>query len=207
MTADTALSLLRIRRALADYQPVLLAADRPHAAVAMVLAEAPGGAEVLFIVRAPHDDDPWSGNIAFPGGRVAPADVGPRRTAERETFEELALNLADCDYLGRLDDLYGLSLPILVSCFVYAVTQRPRLTPNHEIAKTFWSPLGELSDQARHRHETFAWRGAATSQPVAELLPPGEPLLWGITYRLLDGFFAILDLPFGAAPRRTLHKA
>jgi len=206
-TALSPLSLAKIRLTLAAYRPMILAADRPHAAVAMVLAEAPEGPEVLFIVRAPHDDDPWSGNIAFPGGRLEPDDSGPRQTAERETCEELALNLADCDYLGRIDDLYGLSLPILVSCFVYAVPQHPRLMPNHEIADAFWYPLGELPLPGRHRLETFVWRGASTTQPVAELLPPGKPLLWGITYRLLDNFFAILALPFGGSTRQTLQKA
>jgi len=203
-TALPGLSLGQVRRALTVHRPVILAADRPHAAVAMIIAEAPDGPEVLFIVRAPHDDDPWSGNIAFPGGRVEPADNGPRQTAERETFEELAFDLTKCDYLGRIDDLYGLSLPILVSCFVYAVPRRPQLRPNHEIAEIFWYPLGGFPAPARHRLETFPWRGTATTQPVAELLPNGKPLLWGITYRLLDNFFAILAHPFGGRPRQTL---
>ena len=89
MTAPP-LALPVIRRALAARQPVVLAVDRPHAAVAMVLSTATDGPEVLFIVRAPHDGDPWSGNLAFPGGRVATGDADPRQTAERETFEELA---------------------------------------------------------------------------------------------------------------------
>jgi len=135
---------------------------------------------------------------------VAPDDRDPRQTAERETFEELGLDLAEHEYLGRLDDLYGLSLPILVSCFVYAARQPPRLIPNHEIAETFWYPLGELPEPSRHRLETFAWRGTPTTQPVAELLPCGKPLLWGISYRLLDNFFAILAHPFGGRPRQTL---
>jgi 8-oxo-dGTP pyrophosphatase MutT (NUDIX family) len=201
------LALSRIRRHLASHQPTILAADRPHAAVALVLAATPDGAEVLFIVRAPHDDDPWSGNIAFPGGRVAPGDGRPRRTAERESAEELGIDLAGCDCLGRLDDLYGLSLPILVSCFVYAVPQRPCMTPNHEIASAFWYPLAELARPERHRLETFTWRGEPITQPVVALLPPGEPLLWGITYRLLRNFFAILALPFGETPRQTPQKA
>ncbi len=207
MTPASHLALPAIRRALAAHPPAILPADRPHAAVAMVLAEAATGPEALFIVRAPHDADPWAGNLAFPGGRVATGDTGPRQTAERETLEELDLDLADSDCLGRLDDLYGLTLPILVSCYVYSVPQRPQLAPNHEIARTFWYPLAELLDPGRHRRETFAWRGAATTQPVAELLPPGEPLLWGITYRLLRNFFAIMDLPFGEDPRQSPQKA
>ena len=120
-------TLARIRQALAAHRPTVLPADRPHAAVAMLLADAQPLPEALFIVRAQHDRDPWSGDIGFPGGRVAPGDGDPRRTAERETGEELALDLAATDYLGRLDDLYGATLPILVSCFVYAAPCRPHL--------------------------------------------------------------------------------
>jgi 8-oxo-dGTP pyrophosphatase MutT (NUDIX family) len=205
--ATAALALTRIHQTLAAHRPIILPADRPHAAVAMVLSDAPGGPEVLFIVRAPHDDDPWSGNIAFPGGRVAPGDTGARQTAERETFEELALELSGCDYLGRLDDLYGATLPILVSAFVYATQLPPPITTNHEIARTFWYPLAALGAPKQHRQATFCWRGELTTQPVTEILPAGEPLLWGITYRLLRNFFALMGRPFGEDPPRTLQNA
>lgn len=191
-------SLAGIRAALARHQPTVLPVDRPHAAVTLLLAEGAAGPEVLFILRAPHDHDPWSGNIGFPGGRVAPGENDPRLTAERETREELELDLGGCEYLGRLDDLCGLALPILVSCFVYATGDRPALAPNHEVARAFWYRLDELRRPQRHRSETFPWRGQPTTQPVAELLGPGEPLLWGITYRLLHNFFAILGVTFGA---------
>ncbi len=193
------ISLAAIRQVLAGHQPALLPVDRPHAAVALLLAEGPQAPEALFILRARHEGDPWSGDIGFPGGRVAPADGHPRRTAERESSEELALDLATCDYLGRLDDLRGATLPILVSGFVYAAPARPFLQPNHEVAATFWFPLDLLLDPARHRLEEFTYRGRATRQPVADLLGPGTPLLWGITYRLLRGFFSLLDQPFGLA--------
>jgi len=197
---DTLLSLSAIRQALAAYRPQVLAADRPHAAVALLLAEARPAAEALFIVRAPHDRDPWSGDIGFPGGRVTAGDCQPRRTAERETAEELALDLATVDYLGRLDDLYGATLPILVSCFVYVAGNRPHLIPNQEVEAAFWFPLDRLLDPRRHRLESFDYRGHPTTQPVADLLGPGQPLLWGITYRLLRNFFSILDLSFGLSP-------
>lgn len=198
MTGTTLpLSLDRIRQAIAAHRPDVQPVDRPHAAVALLLVDAEPTPEVLFIVRASHEADPWSGNIGFPGGRVEPGDDHPRRTAERETREELALDLTGCDYLGRLDDLYGATLPILVSCFVYAAATRPVLHPNYEVADVFWYPLPELVDPARHRLATFSWRGQSTTQPVVELLDQGQPLLWGITYRLLRNFFGVLELPFG----------
>ncbi|NJC87208.1 MAG: CoA pyrophosphatase [Desulfuromonas sp.] len=186
-----------MRQAIAAHRPAVLPVDRPHAAVALLLVDAAPAPEALFIVRAPHETDPWAGNIGFPGGRVAPDDGQPRQTAERETREELGLDLTGCSYLGRLDDLYGATLPILVSCFVYATATRPVPTPNHEVAGIFWYPLHELANPARHRLATFSWRGESTTQPVVELLDHGQPLLWGITYRLLRNFFGILELPFG----------
>jgi 8-oxo-dGTP pyrophosphatase MutT (NUDIX family) len=197
---DAQFNLTAIRRALAGYRPRVLAADRPHAAVALLLAASRPVPEALFIVRARHDHDPWSGDIGFPGGRVTRGDRQPRHTAERETAEELALDLTAIDYLGRLDDLYGATLPILVSCFVYAAGNRPCLVPNHEVEATVWIPLDRLLDPGRHRLESFNYRGHPITQPVADLLGPGQPRLWGITYRLLRNFFTILDLNFGLDP-------
>ena len=190
MTAQP-LTLPAILRALATHEPTVLNVDRPHAAVALLLADAEPWPEALFIVRASHDRDPWSGDIGFPGGRVADGDGDPRRTAERETLEELDLDLTTCACLGRLDDLYGATLSILVSCFVYATSARPALHPNHEVAATSWVPLDRLLDPARHHIEAFPYRGTTTSQPVVDLLGPGTPRLWGITYRLVMQFLAI----------------
>lgn len=198
------LSLPRIRQTLAAHRPIVLPADRPHAAVALLLAETPAGLEVLFIQRAKHAGDAWSGDIGFPGGRVADGETDPRQTAERETREELDLDLAGYECLGRLDDLCGVSLPILVSCLVYAAPHRPALTPNFEVAKVFWFPLQWLLDPARQSLESFPYRGRPTTQPVVDLLGPGEPLLWGITYRLLHNFFAILTIPFGPSATENL---
>jgi 8-oxo-dGTP pyrophosphatase MutT (NUDIX family) len=131
---------------------------------------------------------------------VAAGDGDPQRTAERETREELSLDLAGAGYLGRLDDLYGATLSILVSCFVYAAPARPHLQSNHEVEAIFWIPLDRLLDPGRHRIEAFPYRGLITSQPVVDLLGPGTPRLWGITYRLLRNFFGLLQLPFGLPP-------
>lgn len=63
--------------------------------------------ELLFIQRATQDGDPWSGHIAFPGGRREDADEGDLGCVVRETQEELGLDLSDekqFRLLGRLDD-------------------------------------------------------------------------------------------------------
>ena len=59
--------------------------DRKGAAVAMILREAVEDVEMLFIERARHDSDPWSGHLAFPGGKVEEGEQ-PQEAAERETL-------------------------------------------------------------------------------------------------------------------------
>jgi len=176
--------------------------DRGHAAVAMLLREGAGSPEVLFIIRAIHDQDPWSGNIGFPGGRLSHGGESPQQAAERETLEELSLDLGRARHLGRLDDLYGAIMPVLVSCFVYHVQDTVSLQPNHEIDSTFWCPLVKLLEPERHQQRTFVYRGQARNHPAVELLNPEQPLLWGITYRLMRNFFALSGHTFGNDEQR-----
>ncbi|KAG5458036.1 MAG: hypothetical protein BJ554DRAFT_1822 [Olpidium bornovanus] len=51
-----------------------------------------GTPEILFIKRATRAGDRWSGHVAFPGGKQEPSETA-RQTAERETREELGLDL------------------------------------------------------------------------------------------------------------------
>ncbi|HXB54963.1 MAG TPA: CoA pyrophosphatase, partial [Vicinamibacteria bacterium] len=62
-----------VRRALALRPPTQVAEPAAsRAAVALILREAARGLELLFIRRAEHDGDPWSGQVGFPGGRAEP---------------------------------------------------------------------------------------------------------------------------------------
>jgi hypothetical protein len=65
------------------------------------------------------------------------------------------------------------------------------------VASTFWCPLDKLLDPDRQQYRSFFYRGMARVHPVVELLDPEEPLLWGITYRLIRNFFLTCDLKFG----------
>src|SRR4051812_5322491 len=81
--------------------------ETPGAAVAAILRESPttGGVELFFIRRAEHPQDPWSGHVAFPGGRRDPEDVTLLATAIRETREEVGIDLTISDVVARLPDI------------------------------------------------------------------------------------------------------
>ena len=60
-----------IAHVLTQHRPALL--DLPtytQAAVALVLRAETDGLVMLFIERASLPDDPWSGDLGFPGGKV-----------------------------------------------------------------------------------------------------------------------------------------
>ena len=191
------IDLTQIRTGLNLHQPRLLTQqDFRRAAVAMLLREEAGETEVLFIRRAEHELDPWSGDLAFPGGRIDQTDTGARATAERETFEEIGLELAPQHYLGRSDDLAGAYLSIHIACFVYHLNEEVDFRPNAEVVDLFWVPFRTLLDPQRNRLLEFHYRGAGRHHPVIELPEWSNRPLWGITYRLLQNFLGRFDLSF-----------
>lgn len=188
-----------IRASLGAHRPELRDAPR-RAAVAMVLRGAPEGPEVLFIERAEHPEDPWSGHMAFPGGRLEPADVGLHAAAERETLEEVGLCLEGAERLGRLDDLEGRHAGrpagLVISAFVYHLSETPELEPNHEVREALWIPLRELC--ADERHVDFRFPRSPESLPAYPGIVVGNPtrqVVWGLTYRFVEVFFEIVGRP------------
>jgi len=158
-----------------------------RAAVALLLSETELGCQILFIERATHPGDPWSGNIAFPGGKVEPGE-GPRQAAERETMEELAIDLSQARYLGRLSDFDGAHLPVLLSCFVYGVPHLLSFEANDEVKDAFWVPVADLVDIERHGIHQFTFSGDRFESPCIRLPYLDKPVLWGLTFRLLMNF-------------------
>lgn len=174
---------------------------RVEAAVAAVLRQAAEGPELLFIRRAEHEDDPWSGDLAFPGGRVDPEDSGARAAAIRETLEELGLDLSGARELGRISDVLGHAESIRVSAFVFRIEGDPDLVPNYEVREAFWSPLVHCADPERQEWREFSYLDQTTRLPSIRLLEDERaPVLWGITYKLLDDFMAKIGRPIPFMP-------
>ena len=185
-----------IRRGLGEYTPRILSAGQAQkAAVAVVLREGEDRRpEILFIERAHNPADPWSGHMAFPGGRVERGDATIRSAAERETLEEVGLSLEEAERLGRLDDLEGLKgggrpAGIVISAFVYHCGSRGPLRTNHEVEEAFWVSLSVLSDPARRVEYRHPLLGAET-YPGILVGHPDRHVVWGLTFRFVEIFLS-----------------
>ena len=183
-----------ITQQLAQHQPVLSSTGDSHAAVALILDNAVSrdDPEIVFIERAQVLSDPWSGHIAFPGGRCEPGDQLPLDTAVRETEEEIGVDLSVGRFLGRLDDLTGRrSHHLVVSCFVFMMSSVGPFRQNHEVADVFTLPISRLLETKRQTEVQYeAWQGQVF--PAIRLSDHEEPIVWGLTYRFLENFFALL---------------
>jgi 8-oxo-dGTP pyrophosphatase MutT (NUDIX family) len=195
--------LARIRAALAAREPARVPdAVSSRAAVALILRGGPAGLDVLFIRRAEDARDPWSGQMAFPGGRSEPGDADLRVTAIRETAEEIGLDLArEAEYLGRLDEVRAMArlrpMDLTITPFVFHLPGRGGATPGEEVTSIHWLPLGSLlSPEASSTYE-YRHEGRVLSFPSLRVR---DVVIWGLTYRMLASFTSLLGAAEGPRP-------
>lgn len=192
------IDISQVRTRLAELGPPPASREEgARAAVAIILREPRAGAhdegaEVLFIRRAEHPLDPWSGHMAFPGGRADPADGGDTlTTALRETQEELGLSLSTHgEPLGRLPDLpaiaRGKRVGLVISPHVFALHREVALVPSDEVAEAIWSPLAPLARGELRTTYPYVHDGRPLELPGHDV---GGRIVWGLTYQMLETFF------------------
>ncbi|MEM7076933.1 MAG: CoA pyrophosphatase [Pseudomonadota bacterium] len=136
-----------LHRRMAGFVPVRLADPQLRgAAVTLLIADCPEArqASIVVTVRAAglrrH-----GGQYALPGGRLDAGET-ERDAAMRETSEELGLDLAEADILGRLDDFPTRS-GFCITPFVAWAPAGAVLRPDPaEVARVIRIPFAQLDD-------------------------------------------------------------
>ena len=192
------LTIDSIRHSVREHSPKQYEARKTtrQAAVSVLLRKEDDHTEALFILRAQKEGDPWSGHMAFPGGHLEDNDESLRHAAERETLEEIGIDLTQVsNYIGPLDAVQanprGRHLDLIVTPFVYELTQ-PSLNfaLNYEVADVLWGSLNNMHAGDSHTMGEFHVAGDVVSYPGYQV---GDEVVWGLTYRMVDLFFAVLD--------------
>ncbi len=193
--------LARIRQRLAQHEPLSL--DGPQvekrAAVSVILREQGevSGPEVLLMRRATSTRDPWSGHMSFPGGRHEPHDTDLSATAQRETLEEVGLDLTTHGTpLGRLDDIEAVARALrtgmIIRPYVFEVPASAELRGNYEVAELVWAPLRPLFMGERNITHDYELAGRSLKLPAYDV--QGR-VVWGLTHQMLASFFMLLRQP------------
>jgi 8-oxo-dGTP pyrophosphatase MutT (NUDIX family) len=194
--SDADFSIAAIARRLERHRPLRIGEEPvARAGVALLLVGDGNDPEMLLIRRATRDGDPWSGHIAFPGGRRDPDDADPVATALRETREEVGIDVGtDGEVIGHLDELRAVArhrpLDLVISPIVCALRRRVALSLDpREVESAVWVPLSFLLhpsaravyrrtlDGVESQYPAFAYQGYT---------------IWGLTHRIVENFLEIV---------------
>lgn len=193
-----------LHHALERERPRLIGQDEEvaRAAVALLARPSESDVELLFIERPHSERDPWSGHIAFPGGRKQ-ANESDVDTAMRETKEEVGVDLlATGVQIGRLDDVRPSrgGPQIAVAAFVFAIPATTRPVPDPaEVATVLWVPMTHLTDPASAAEHLHPFPdGRRMSFPAVSY---GGYVIWGLTYRIMTQFLQIARAADGGSRR------
>jgi len=181
--ADVKQALSRLRR-----EPEQRFPEGRRAAVAAVLRSGATDLELLFILRAKHARDPWSGQMAWPGGRIETGDASPLAAAVREAREEVALDLErDAELLGQLSEVrthlrHGPG-PLSVVPFLFHLRGEATPVPNSEVQEALWVPVDFFRDRAHRGRLVWLGRGVPLAMPCYRY---NGRVIWGLTLRMLE---------------------
>lgn len=153
------------------------------AAVAIIL-DIRSSPRTLLIKRAERHGDPWSGQVAFPGGKMARGDTSARDTAVRETKEELSLDLSkDSSFLGYYRPFRTHTGEMDVIPAVFQLMRDVRVVPNTEVSEYAWVELTKFL--LPRSASTYRFKAGAASMEMPAFVI-GDYVVWGLTHRILS---------------------
>lgn len=165
-----------------------------RAAVAIMVREGSEATEILMIRRATREGDPWSGHMGFPGGRRDPEDASNFSCALRETREEIGVDLSQWGTpLGELSDVntgWRKDRPeMLVTPFIFQVSELPVLTPNYEVDDVVLVPLHFLMNEANREPLEWDWKG---KKMETDSYLYDSYRIWGLSLMMIDEMTGLL---------------
>jgi 8-oxo-dGTP pyrophosphatase MutT (NUDIX family) len=166
-------------------------ARRPAAVLCLLFDWTAGGCTQAHVVLTRRSSRlrSHSHQVSFPGGRL---DIGesPSAAALREAREEVGIQPATVEVIGRLSALRTAVNPSPITPFVGVVPERPHLVPNPaEVERAFDVALVELLDPDVYREELWTFPDG-TERPM-EFFELFGDTVWGATARML---VELLDL-------------
>ncbi len=200
--------------------PSITESSPSFACVSIIVFQIKNQLELLFIERQKNPSDPWSGHIAFPGGKKTIEDITPIDAALRETKEEIGFELCRSNVIGKLDDLQSRksgnfhNLIVRPYLFLLELKTYPQFVLNvNEVSAVHLVNLENLINTPTIKYFEYQYESQKISLPS---IPLKENKIWGLTYliiRNLQEHFIKMNytnhnqlLPIPLSPNEALKK-
>jgi 8-oxo-dGTP diphosphatase len=116
----------------------------------------------ILIKRNIRTGDPWSGQMALPGGYRKKGESSSD-AARRETYEEVGVRLNELYYIGMYESK---AKDIEVKAFISEISPSVDPVAGDEVSEAFWVPISDLVPDS----DSYLYR---------------EYRIWGMTFRIL----------------------
>jgi 8-oxo-dGTP pyrophosphatase MutT (NUDIX family) len=163
----------------------------PKAAVCLILRPSPRENELFlfFVKRRTFVSDPWSGQMALPGGKYVETDRDLLATAIREVLEETGIHLKVSSIVGSLDEILPGNATIRVLPYVAISPEQIEISINQsEIQDYVWIPLSFFEEQKNLEPYSALVRGRTLD--VRGYTYRDRGTIWGMTLRIIQDFFS-----------------
>ncbi len=133
------------------------------AAVALIVNDG----QFLVIKRKQREGDPWSGDMALPGGFRKEGET-PAEAARRESMEEVGIRPEILHFIGTYSSLRA---KISVNVYLSKFTESIPPVAGPEVSEAFWVPFRML-------------------QQGENCFNYGPYRIWGLTFRILRDYLS-----------------
>jgi 8-oxo-dGTP diphosphatase len=179
----TRIMLEILERSLAGQQePFPSDSKKTRGAVAVLLKEETGDLCLLMIRRHESSRDPWSGQMAFPGGHADSQDRTLFDTVARETLEEVGIDIRKQTFLGCLRNVEPKNAPMIVAPFIFLVEGDVRPRTSSEAKEIIWIPMSFLLDRNNVSSTIVPIDGKEIRMGCYEY---SSHIIWGMSFRII----------------------
>jgi 8-oxo-dGTP pyrophosphatase MutT (NUDIX family) len=155
---------------------------KPRGAVAVLFKEEVGDLWLLMIKRSENPRDPWSGQMAFPGGHADSRDRTLLETAIRETLEEVGINIQEQELLGCLRNVQPKNAPMIVTPFLFLQLREVHPVTSREAREVLWVPMSFLLNPKDVSSLTVPIGDRKVSMGCYVYL---DHTIWGLSFRII----------------------
>jgi len=163
-------------------EPLYSDSKKPRGAVAVLLKEEAEDLWLLMIKRSENSGDPWSGQMAFPGGHADSRDRTLFDTAVRETMEEVGISIREQEFLGCLRNVQPKNAPMVVTPFLFLQLREVHPVTSREAKEILWVPMSFLLNPKNVSSLTVPIGDREISMGCYVYL---DHTIWGMSFRII----------------------